>query len=233
MAIMDLDQGAGWLYHDLDGVDVFTIEPDEDPAKEVERFLKAATIKRGDPAKYRSIAIDTISSMRGRHLMHLVGDSLFIEIGDYGVATNWLRRVLYMTKHADQIICWISHMKEERDGSRLVIRPSGLSEAGLNACEEMLDAIVYMGKTVGRGGDVARFLTTEELDPINGRAGVLAKDRTGFLPDTMELDDIDEDGTPPEMFMPFFEEVVKELGYHRPPKKKTKPKAKKKATKKK
>ncbi|KKL73271.1 hypothetical protein LCGC14_2076550 [marine sediment metagenome] len=70
------------------------------------------------------------------------------------------------------------------------------------------------------------------MDPQGGRVGILAKDRTGFLPDTMDLPGLNDDGTPPDMFKPFFEEIVKELGYNRAlPKKKAK--AKKKSVKKK
>ena len=232
VAILDLDKGSGWLYSDLDGVDVYTVQPDEDPAKEIHAFLTAATKGQGSPGAYRSIAIDTVSSMRGQHLAHLAGNSLFYELGDYGVVTNWLKQILFMTQFASQMIMWISHMKEVQDGPRLVIRPAGLSDNGLQACVEMLDSIIYVGKTVGTGGEATRFLTTEEMDPQGGRVGILAKDRTGFLPDTMELPGLNDDGTPPEMFTPFFEEIVKELGYNRAlPKKKAK--AKKKPVKKK
>lgn len=229
VAILDLDKGSGWLYAGLDGVDVYTLGPEEDPAKEIRAFLTAATKGQGNAGQYRSIAIDTISSMRGQHLAHLAGNSLFYEIGDYGVVTNWLKQVLFMTQFASQMIMWISHMKEVQDGPRLVIRPAGLSDNGLQACVEMLDSIIYMGKTVGKGGDTTRFLTTEEMDPQGGRVGILAKDRTGFLPDTMELPELNDDGTPPAMFKPFFEEIIKELGYNRAlPKKKAKKKPAKK-----
>jgi len=222
VAILDVEGGSGWLYHELDQVDIYTISPEEDPSKEISAFLKAATTGRGNPSKYRSIAIDTVSALRSRHLQALTGDSLHIELGDYGIATNWLRRQLSMTQFAPQMIMWITHMKEDRDGPRIVYRPAGMSDTGLNACEELLDAIVFMGKTTDRGGEITRFLCTEEIDPLQGRIGIMAKDRTGFLPGFLELDEMGEDGVPPNMFMPFFGEIVKELGYHKAPRKTTK-----------
>lgn len=234
VAILDTDGGSGWLYDKLDQVDVYTIEPEEDIAKEIEAFLKAATKGKGNPGKYRSIVIDTVSALRSRHLQLLAGGGLFYEIGDYGVATNWLRRALSISQYAPQMVMWIAHVKEVEDGPRMVYRPAGLSDTALHACESLLDAFVYMGKNTGGGGDVDRFLTTEEQDPIRGRVGIMAKDRTGFLPGMLKLDGMDEDGTPPEMFKPFFGEIIKELGFHRAPKKKkaAKKKAAKKATKK-
>jgi hypothetical protein len=233
VAILDLDGGTGWLYHNLDGVTVYTLEPDEDPAQEIERFLLDAVRGRGEAKEFRSIGIDSLSSLRSRHLQSLSGDSLFYEIGDYGVATNWLRRVLTFTQYAPQMIMWSTHMKEEKDGPRLVIRPAGMSQNALNHCQELLDAIIFMGKQTGRGGSTQRFLTTEELDPIQGRTGIMAKDRTGFLPGVLELDEMDEEGNPPDMFSEYFGEIVKELGYNKPLKKKKKPVPKKKPTKKK
>jgi len=227
VAILDLDGGTGWLYHNLDGVTVYTIEPEESPAQVIEKFLIDAVRGRGEAKEYRSIGIDSLSSLRSRHLQDLSGDSLFYEIGDYGVATNWLRRALTVTQYAPQMIIWSTHMKEEKDGPRMVIRPAGMSQTALNHCQELLDAIIFMGKQTGKGGDAQRFLTTEEIDPIQGRTGIMAKDRTGFLPGIVELEDLDDDGNPPDMFTPFFGELSKELGYNKPLKKK-KPAAKKK-----
>jgi len=232
VAILDIDKGSGWLYDELDDVDVYTVEPGEDAVKEVEAFLKAAVKGQGQPGKYRSIVIDTLSSLREQHLQELSGGSLFYERGDYGLATNWLKRALAISQYAPQMIMWITHVKETEDGPRLVLRPAGLSDSALHACEATLDAFIYMGKNTGGGGEIARFLTTEEIDPVKGRVGIMAKDRTGFLPGLLELEGLDDDGTLPNMFTPFFEEVIKELGFHRAPKAKKKP-AKKKPAKKK
>jgi len=229
VAILDLDGGTGWLYSDLDGVTVYTIEPEEDPAKEVEKFLMDAVRNRGEAKEFRSIGIDSLSSLRSRHLQSLSGNGLFYEIGDYGVATNWLRRILTVTQYASQLILWSTHMKEEQDGPRMVVRPAGMSQTALNHCQELLDAIIFMGKQTGRGGDVQRFMTTEEIDPLAGRTGIMAKDRTGFLPGSMEIEEMDDEGNPPDMFNAYFGEIVKELGYDKPlkkPKKKPAPKKK-------
>ena len=77
VAILDVEGGTGWLYEDLEQVDVYTIEPDEDPAKEVESFLKAAVKGQGVPGSYRSIAIDSVSALRSRYLEQIAGNSLF------------------------------------------------------------------------------------------------------------------------------------------------------------
>lgn len=234
VAILDVDKGSGWLYDKLDQVDVYTVEPEEDVSKETEAFLKAATKGKGNPGSYRSIVIDTLSSLREQHLQVLAGGGLFYEIGDYGIATNWLKRILTITQYSPQMIMWITHIKEVEDGPRLILRPAGLSESALHACEATLDAFIYMGKSAGKEGDSTRFLTTDEVDPNKGRVGIMAKDRTGFLPEILDLGGLEEDGTPPEMFKPFFGEIIKELGYNRAPvKKKTKKKSVKKSTKKK
>lgn len=238
VAILDVEGGSGWLYADLDGVDIYTIEPDEDPAKEIENFMKSAVKGVGKPGSYRSIVIDTISALRSRYLQEIAGSSLFYERGDYGVVNNWFRRVLTLTQFCPQMIMWTNQMKEDEDGPRKVIRPAGLSENSLNHFVELLDAIVFMGrhsgKTTPEGGETSRFLMTDETDPDRGRIGIMAKDRTGFLPGYLELDEMGEDGNPPAMFEPFFGEIIKELGFHKPlPKKKAKKPAKKPAKKKK
>jgi phage nucleotide-binding protein len=228
VAILDIEGASGWLYDDLEGVDIYTIEPDEDIGKEVEAFLKAAVTGKGNAANYRSIAIDTVSALRSRYLQQIVGNSLFYEIGDYGVVKNWFRRVLTFTQFCPQMIMWVNQMKEDEDGPRKVIRPAGLSEASMNDFNELLDAIVFMGRharrvksTGGTGEEVAseRFLMTDETDPDRGRIGIMAKDRTGFLPGYLDLPEMGEDGNPPQMFKPFFDEIIKELGYNRAPRK--------------
>jgi len=231
VAILDIDKGSGWLYDDLDGVDVYTVELGQDVSKETEAFIKAATQGKGNPGTYRSIVIDTLSSLREQHLQEMAGGGLFYERGDYGIATNWLKRILTISQYAPQMIMWITHEKEVEDGPRLVLRPAGLSDTALHACEATLDAFVYMGKNAGEGGEVTRFLTTEEIDPNRGRVGIKAKDRTGFLPGILDVGGLNDDGTPPPMFKPYFEEVIKELGFHRAPAKK-KPAKKKPARKK-
>ena len=211
-AILDTDGGAGWLYHNLDNVSVFQLVEDEDPAKAVEDFLKAGALGKGPAADFASVAVDTLSALRGAHLSHLAGGGLFYEIGDYGTATNWLRRVLLLTQYSPQVICWTTHVSEEQDGPRLVYRPSGLSDTGRELIAQKLDAIVFMGRSSGgKGGESKRFLTTQEIDPVNGRAAVLAKDRTGLLPDVMDFPGLDDDGNPPDMFGPFFGDVMKQL----------------------
>ena len=227
VAILDVEGGSGWLYADLDGVDIFTIEPDEDPAKEIEAFMKAAVKGTGNPGSYRSIAIDTVSALRSRYLQSIAGNTLFYEIGDYGVVNNWFRRVLTFTQYCPQMVVWINQMKEEADGPRKVIRPAGLSENSLAHFVELLDAIVYMGRHMTKtteGGETSRFLMTDVTDPDRGRIGILAGDRTGFLPGYLDLDEMGEDGLPPDMFTPFFGEIIQELGYDKAPRKKAAPK---------
>ena len=227
VAILDVEGGSGWLYADLDGVDVYTIEPYEDPAKEIEAFMKAAVKGTGTPGSYRSIAIDSVSALRSRYLQTIAGSGLFYEIGDYGVVNNWFRRVLTFTQFCPQMIAWINQMKEDSDGPRKVIRPAGLSENSLNHFIELLDAVVFMGRSQSKtteGGETSRFLMTDETDPDRGRIGITAKDRTGFLPGYLDLDGIGENGLPPDMFTPFFEEIIKELGYDKAPRKKAAPK---------
>jgi hypothetical protein len=235
VAILDVEGGTGWLYADLDQVDIYTIEPDEDVGKEIESFLKAAVKGQGAAGGYRSIAIDTVSALRSRYLQELAGGSLFYEIGDYGVVNNYFRRLLTFTQFCPQMIMWLNQMKEEEDGPRKVIRPAGLSENSLAHFVELLDAIVYMGRHAGKSkpgeeGESTRFLMTDQTDPDRGRIGILAGDRTGFLPGYLDLEEIGESGDPPDMFTPYFNEIIKELGYNRAPRKKT---TKKKTTKKK
>lgn len=218
VAILDIDKGAGWLYADLDGVDVFSLEEGDDPSKVVLDFVKSMRSGRSPGKDYRSVAIDSLSALRAEHLMHLAGNSDFYELGDYGQATNWLRRVLALSQGCSQMICWVTHMKEDADGPRLVIRPAGMSATALNHCVENLDAIVFMGQQQTSEGPV-RVLATQATDVVGGRATILVKDRTGFLPGLMELDGLQEDGTPPPMFYPFFKEVISELGYDKPIKK--------------
>ena len=225
VAILDIDRGSGWLYADLDGVDIFTLEEGEDPAKMVFDFLKSMRTGRSPGKDYRSVAIDSLSALRAEHLAFITGGSDFIELGDYGQASQWLRRTLSMSRDCHQMIAWVTHMKEEQDGPRLMIKPAGLSETGLNFCVEKLDAIVFLGRQQTNDGPV-RVLATQASDVVGGRSTIVTKDRTGYLPGIMELDDLDEEGNPPEMFKPFFKEVISELGYDKPIKKKAKAKSK-------
>lgn len=213
-ALLDVEGGAGWLYcpRDLEGLDIYTLEDGADPSKDIESFLKAAVMGVGEIGKYRSIAIDTLAALRSRHLTTLTGGNLHIEEGDYGKATTWLRRVLSLTQFAPQMILWLNHSKEEKDGPRMVIRPSGMSATALNHCVELLDAIIFMGKN-NKSGEIVGFLSTQDLDPVLGRASTLTKDRTGLLPSVMEIPGLDENANPPQMFEPFFKEVIKQLGF--------------------
>ncbi len=213
-ALLDVEGGGGWLYcaRDLEGLDIYTLEERSDPAVDIEGFLKAAVTGVGEIGKYRSIAIDTLAALRSRHLTQLTGGNLHIEEGDYGKATTWLRRVLSMTQFAPQMILWLNHSKEERDGARIVIRPSGMSATALTHCVELLDAIVFMGKN-NKAGEIVGYLSTQDLDPVLGRASILTKDRTGLLPGVMEIPGLDEEANPPLMFQPFFKEVIKQLGF--------------------
>lgn len=227
VAILDLDKGSGWLWHDIDGVDVYTVDKDEDPSKEVMDFLISARTGRAPGNKYASIAIDSLSSLRAQHLQHLAGDSYFYELGDYGVATNWLRRALTLTQGCSQVVCWVTHMSEESDGPRLMVRPAGVSNTGLNHLNELLDAMVFMGQSQGRDA-VVRVLATQAEDVLSGRSIVMTKDRTGLLPGIMELPGLDDDGTPPHMFEPFFKEALSEADLYSPKSTAKKSKSKKK-----
>lgn len=210
-AILDVEGGTGWLRaeRDLEGLTIYRLSDREKAADSVEAFLKDAAAGRGEPAKFASIGIDSVSSLRSQHLTELTEGELHIEQGDYGKSTTWLRRVLTLGSKIRKIVIWTTTVKEVRDGPRIVLRPGGLSDTAVAHCLEIMDFMVFMSR-LKKGGENEITISRDDVDPVAGRMGVLVKDRTGILT-SMEFPGLSEDGTPPPMFEPFFSKVLETL----------------------
>jgi phage nucleotide-binding protein len=227
VAIINVEGGADWLYHDLEGVEIWDFEPGEDMAKSVESFLKVAAKGKN----YSSIVIDTISTFRHAHVDQLAGGDL-IEIGHYGQTAQWARRMLSMMKQANVITCWIASMAEVQDGPYRLVRPGGLSDTIIDHFYRLVDTMIFMGKAVNEEGEEIRYCTiTPEGVVSRIKPSMLAKDRTGLIDFAIEFPPLDDEGNPPPMAGLLLKEVYKELKIKFKPIPKTKIKAKTKAKK--
>lgn len=206
LAYANLEGGARWLYHGLDGIDRYDLGDSESPTDGLQALIKAQA------RNYRSLVIDSASSLRSRRLDQLAGNSdEGNKISDHYKVAAFFRRNLLQLQYLPLVVIWITQDEIDTSPGKMLTKPAGISDTNLDDFTKYVDAMVYMGYRTSASSEPVRFLLSAAYNPTGGRSSILTKDRTGLLPEIIDLPGLDKDGNPPDMVTEFFGRAISEV----------------------
>jgi hypothetical protein len=177
--LFDFDPGAAYAMNAhtadgegiIDGLDT-TIARDAEP----DEFLEFTDRLVDSAPPFKTVIIDTLSELQVLQRATLLGPRLTSTKADWGVNSEWVRRVMRNLQVAHCHVIYVCH--EDHDDGRT---EPALTPALLNTAIGLLDAIIWMTSSTQQNEKgvitaVRRRLWTAPLDDV------LAKDRTSLLP---------------------------------------------------
>lgn len=181
-----------WLDYDRKGLDYLgnARDMDGEPLVDTEQIWYATSPSPDDmeqlaerllttgPRNFRTLVIDSLTSMQIEHRASLLGDRLLATLPNYNENTEWTRRVIRALLDVPITVVITANVTLVADEDRQLTRPS-LTPALLGSIEFLIPTIsCLLSRSDVKDGSAATRRTLVSVD--TGK--ILAKDRTGLVP---------------------------------------------------